>query len=140
MPQHSIAMSAVHHRDLSEHLLRADGQEDICLATYTVSTGANRISRLITGMELPRDGEREVHGNATITGAYVLRVASQAAREGRGVVMMHSHPGGHRWQQMSSPDADCRRRREWIWWECGRFGESLRRCASRTCAPKTCTP
>ena len=106
MPRHSVAMTAAHHRDLSQHLLRADGQEDICLATYTVSTGANRTTRLIASVELPRDGEREVHGNATITGAYVLRVAAQAAREGRGVVMMHSHPRGRRWQQMSAPDAD----------------------------------
>src|SRR4051812_32983388 len=99
-------MTAAHHHDLRRHLLRDDGQEDICLATYTVSTGTNRTTRLITGLELPRDGEREVHRNATITGGYVLRVAAQAAREGRGVAMMHSHPGGHRWQPMSSPDAD----------------------------------
>lgn len=106
MPWHSVAMTAAHHRDLSQHLLRADGQEDICLATYTVSTGANRTTRLIAGIELPRDGEREMHGNATITGTYVLRVAAQAAREQRGVVIMHSHPRGRRWQQMSAPDAD----------------------------------
>lgn len=106
MPRHSVAMTATHHHDLGQHLLRTDGQEDICLATYTVSIGTNRNTRLITGIELPRDGEREVHGNATITGAYVLRIAAQAAREGRGVIMMHSHPGGHRWQQMSPPDAD----------------------------------
>ncbi|WP_169576382.1 ThiF family adenylyltransferase [Nocardioides halotolerans] len=99
-------MTAAHHHDLRQHLFRDDGQEDICLATYTVSTGSYRTTRLITGIELPRDGEREVHGNATITGSYVLRVAAQAAREQRGVVIMHSHPRGHRWQQMSAPDAD----------------------------------
>lgn len=99
-------MSATHHNELRRHLLRMDGQEDICLATYAVSTGSCRTSRLITSVELPGIGERQVHGNATITGAYVLRVAAQAAREGRGVVMMHSHPGGHGWQRMSSPDAD----------------------------------
>jgi len=106
VPRQSVAMTAAHHAALSQHLLRADGQEDICLATYTVSTGTHRTSRLITGVELPCDGEREVHGNATITGAYVLRVAAEAAREGRGVVMMHSHPRGRRWQQLSPPDAD----------------------------------
>ena len=47
-----------------------------------------------------------MHRNASITGAYVLRVAAQAARDGRGVVMMHSHPNGRGWQRMSSPDAD----------------------------------
>lgn len=106
MRTHSVAVTATHHRELSRHLLRNDGQEDICLATYTVSTGTRRTSRLITSIELPREGERQVHGNASIMGAYVLRVASQAARESRGVVMMHSHPGGRGWQRMSSPDAD----------------------------------
>ncbi|HEU5038844.1 MAG TPA: ThiF family adenylyltransferase [Nocardioides sp.] len=106
MTWHSVAMTAVHHEDLSRHLLRTDGQEDICLATYTVSTGADRTTRLIADIELPGEGDRQVHGNATIAGGYVLRVAAKAAREGRGVVMMHSHPGGRRWQRMSSPDAD----------------------------------
>lgn len=106
MYRHSVAMTATHHADLAKHLLRVDGQEDICLATYAVSTGTHRSSRLITGIELPLDNERHVHGNASITGAYVLRVASRAARDGRGVVMMHSHPRGRGWQRMSSPDAD----------------------------------
>jgi molybdopterin/thiamine biosynthesis adenylyltransferase len=106
MHRHTVAMTAAHHHDLSQHLLRTDGQEEICLATYAVSTGTSRTTRLITGIELPRDGERKVHGNASITGAYVLRVAAQAAREGRGVVMMHSHPSGQGWQGISSPDAD----------------------------------
>jgi hypothetical protein len=106
MHTHSVAMTATHHQDLIRHLLRSDGQEDISLATYSVSTGTHRTSRLITSVELPRDGEREVHGNASITGGYVLRVAAQAAREGRGVVMLHSHPGGRGWQRMSPPDAD----------------------------------
>lgn len=104
MYRHSVAMSATVHQDLSRHLLRADGQEDICLATYATSTGAHRITRVLSIVEPPRKNEREVHGNATITGNYVLRVAAQAAREGRGVAIMHSHPGGRGWQRMSSAD------------------------------------
>lgn len=99
-------MTATNHCDLRQHLLRIDRQEDICLATYAVSTGTCRTSRLITSIEFPLDGEREVHGTASIAGAYVLRVGAQAARDGRGVVMMHSHPGGRGWQRMSLPDAD----------------------------------
>ena len=38
----SVAMTDDHERDLHEQLLRADGQEDICLATYRPSTGATR--------------------------------------------------------------------------------------------------
>lgn len=106
MTSRSVAMSASLHRQLSRYLLREDGQEDICLATYTVSTGTRRTSRLIASVELPEPGERQVHGNATITGAYVLRVAGQAAREGRGVAILHSHPNGRGWQRMSTPDVD----------------------------------
>lgn len=106
MYRHSVAMSAAVHDNLSHHLVRDDGQEDICLATYATSSGARRTTRVLTNVELPRDGEVEVHGNATITGNYVLRVAAQAALEGRGVAIMHSHPGGRGWQRMSSADVD----------------------------------
>ncbi|WP_344735096.1 ThiF family adenylyltransferase [Nocardioides fonticola] len=100
-------MNETVHAELAAHLLRPDGQEDICLATYVPSTGATRTTRIIATVELPHEGEREVHGNATITGGYVLRVAGEAARAGRGVVLLHSHPGARGWQAMSGPDADC---------------------------------
>jgi molybdopterin/thiamine biosynthesis adenylyltransferase len=103
---HSIAMTDTVHTELATHLLRADGQEDICLATYAPSTGSTRTTRVITAVELPREGERQVHGNATIAGTYVLRVSAEAARAGRGVVLLHSHPGARGWQGMSAPDSD----------------------------------
>ncbi|QHE73615.1 ThiF family adenylyltransferase [Rhodococcus sp. WAY2] len=106
MDGHSVAMTQEMHDALARHLLRTDGQEDICLATYEVSTGARRVSRVLHSVELPRDGERSVHGNATITGSYVLRVAAEAARDGRGLVMLHSHPRGEGWQRLSGPDFD----------------------------------
>ncbi len=104
---HSVAMSQAVHTELAQHLLRADGQEDICLATYAPSTGASRATRIIATVELPLEGEREVHRNATITGGYVLRVAAEAARTGRGVALLHSHPGVPGWQGLSGPDFDC---------------------------------
>lgn len=97
-------MSAENDQILRAHLDRRDGQEDICLATYSVSTGVQRVSRLLTRVELPLKGERRVHGNATITGAYVLRVAAQAAERGEGLALLHSHPGGRGWQGLSDPD------------------------------------
>ena len=69
----SVAMTAGTEGVLRAHLLRADGQEDICLATYRPSTGATRRTALLRQVHLPEPGEREVHGNATITGDYVLR-------------------------------------------------------------------
>lgn len=102
----SIAMTADVHRRLCDHLLRADGQEDIVLALYRPSTGATRRTALIHDLVLPRDGERAIHGNASITGEYVLRAAALAHADGSGLALCHSHPRGHGWQALSGPDTD----------------------------------
>lgn len=102
----SVAMIDGTHQDLTKHLIRCDGQEDLCLAMYAPSTGAQRSTALIRENCFPLAGEREVHGNATVTGRYVLRVAQQARKFGLGVVLLHCHPGGHGWQGLSRPDAD----------------------------------
>ncbi|SDS41942.1 ThiF family adenylyltransferase [Actinoplanes derwentensis] len=100
----SIAMTAEVAAELDHHLIREDGQEDVCIATYVWSTGAERTTALIRNVVLPRDGERFVHGNAEFTGAYVVRVATEARDRGEGIVLLHSHPGARGWQGLSSPD------------------------------------
>ena len=105
----SAAMPASVHQQLAGHLLRADGQEDVCLATYAPSTGATRTSAVLGRAVLPGPGERAVHGNASFTGSYVVRAAREAASAGRGVAALHSHPGGSGWQDMSGPDYDTER-------------------------------
>lgn len=99
-------MTAGTERELHDHLIRADRQEDICLATYSPSTGTTRRSALLRTAILPESGEREVHGNASITGEYVLRGAAVARARGDGLVLCHSHPDGKGWQPMSGPDRD----------------------------------
>ncbi len=86
--------------------MRADGQEDLCLATYRRSTGMNRVSALIKKVIWPQRGERLVHGNATVTGNYVLRAADVAFDDGCGLVLLHSHPESVGWQPVSGDDRD----------------------------------
>lgn len=106
MYRNAVAMTEQVDDALAGHLLRTDGQEDICLATYATSTGASRTTRILRQVHLPTEGDRQVHGNATIMGSYVLRVAAAAAAQGLGVALMHSHPAGSGWQRMSELDAD----------------------------------
>jgi hypothetical protein len=105
----SVAMTGAVAGGLAAHLARTDGQEDITLATYRPSTGVERRTAILRLIELPEASEREVHGNASFTGNYVLRVAAAAARDRAGVVVLHSHPGARGWQRMSGPDADAER-------------------------------
>lgn len=105
----SVAMTGSMARDLEAHLLRSDGQEDLCLATYRPSAGTRRTSALLREFLPPEKGEREVHGNASFKGQYVVRASQIAAPSREGVVLLHSHPGGHGWQGMSSCDEDAER-------------------------------
>lgn len=103
---YSVAMTEAVAEQARQHLLRPDGQEDVCLATYTVSTGKHRTTYLVTSLVLPESSDRLIHGNASFTGPYLLRGAAHAANQDCGLVMLHSHPGGAGWQRLSSIDYD----------------------------------
>lgn len=99
-------MTELLSEELKSHLLRDDGQEDICLAVYKPSRGTTRFTAILCEAILPEPGGRRVHGIVTFTGQYVLRVAHRAAICGGGVAIIHSHPCGRSWQFMSEPDRD----------------------------------
>lgn len=105
----SVAMTEATSSELVAHLSRADGQEDLCMAIYRPSSGRNRVTALISEVLPPGQGERAVHGNATVTGDYVFRAALAAADCGGGVALLHSHPRGSGWQSMSPADAEAER-------------------------------
>lgn len=102
----SVAMAGEADRQLTAHLVRDDGQEDLCMAVYRPSNGATRLTALVAEVVLPEDGETTVRGTVSFTGGYVLRAVERAAAVGGGVVILHSHPGGSDWQAMSGPDRD----------------------------------
>ena len=101
---YSVAMTNDLEDKSIRHLLRADGQEDLCLAVYRLSSGHSRFSALLLDIVLPEPGERHVHGVVTFSGKYVLRAARLAAEQGAGIAVLHSHPRGSGWQRMSAPD------------------------------------
>jgi molybdopterin-synthase adenylyltransferase len=99
----SVAFTADLHQTLIKHLLRSDEQEDVAFALYKPSVGTLRFTAVIYRVILPEDGDREVHGNATINSRFFRRVCQLAVQEESGVVLLHSHLGPG-WQGMSEDD------------------------------------
>ena len=92
----SVAMTSAAEEALASLLVRDDGQEDVCLATYRPSTGLTRSTALIRTVVPPEPGDRLVHGNATFTAEYILRAAEAAQGDDCGLVLLHSHPWSQR--------------------------------------------
>jgi hypothetical protein len=102
--RYSVAMTGEVAHAMRAHLVRDDGQEDVLIATYVLSTGEERTTALLKSVIPPREGERLVHGNASFTSGYVLRASNEARALGHGLVLLHSHPRGRGWQYLSHVD------------------------------------
>jgi hypothetical protein len=102
--ERSVAMTQETDRQARAHLLRTDGDEDVCFALWRASRGATRTTALIERLILPRDGDRKVHGNASFEARFLERAMIEAAASGAGLALLHSHPLGRGWQGMSRED------------------------------------
>ena len=100
---YSAALTGDFHLAALSHLIRADGQEDLCFATWHPSNGRNRKTALLDRLILPEAGDRHVHGNASFEARYFERAVMEAVRSGGGLAFLHSHPGPG-WQDMSPDD------------------------------------
>jgi len=100
----SVAMTEDVEEAARKHLLRDDGQEDLCFALWRPSYGKERHSALIQKLLFPKPGERNVHGNASFEPDFFERALAIAGAEGAGLALLHSHPAGRSWQGMSPDD------------------------------------
>jgi hypothetical protein len=107
--RYSIALTSQTNNILRDHLVRADGQEDVCYALWNPAQGAHRMSAFIMEPILPNDGDRHVHGNASTTSEYLSRAIKAATAKKCGIVFLHSHPFPG-WQGMSTDDINTERR------------------------------
>ena len=101
--EYSVAISEKNHDLLSAHLIRPDGQEDLCFALYHPGTGSSRSSAILTEVVLPLRNERTVHGNVSFSVEYYDRASSLALEKQCGICFLHSHPAPG-WQYMSQDD------------------------------------
>lgn len=107
-----VAVAGERHDQLSNHLTRPDGQEDVCFALWWPSSGVRRTTAVIGQPVLPGPDDRRVDRTAWFTGEYTLRAAREAAAVGAGIALLHSHPGATSWQGApeGSADADSERK------------------------------
>ena len=105
----SAAMTADNDSVLGEHLHKPNNQEDLAFGYWRPSIGLNRYSAILEQVLLPRQGERELHGNVSFMPGYLHRVLAEVP-DGCGIAFMHGHPSPG-WQGMSADDVVAERDR-----------------------------
>ena len=101
--QLSVALTEQVHAQACNHLLRDDGQEDLAFGLWYPSQGERRLTALVHELVLPKEGDRQVHGNVSFNPQFLTRALKRAMERGAGLLLMHSHLGPG-WQGMSPDD------------------------------------
>lgn len=103
MKKFSIAIPESLDEELSDYLIREDGDEDLIFALWNYSKGEKRDSALLYELIFPLKGDRQRHGNVSFNPKYIKRVCREASKKECGIVFIHSHPFPG-WQSMSDDD------------------------------------
>src|SRR5688572_16083648 len=90
--KYSVLMPQHIDLQLMNHLLREDGQEDLCFALYNPSNGNSRYTAIIDEIILPEVGDRQVHRNASFNPTYLERSLKIAQTKTKGLALLHIHP------------------------------------------------
>lgn len=109
MKTYSVIITDEIHKQLFNHLIREDWQEDLCFATYIPGSGHNRSTGILSQIIFPEEGERNVHGNVGFLPPYFERVLQIAGERKEGIAFLHSHPSAG-WQGMSDDDVVAEKR------------------------------
>ena len=89
---------------LTEFLLSDPQDEEICFAVWFPARGKTRYTAIIREPIWPQDGERERHGTVSALPNYVDRAKELARQHDGGLAMIHTHPAGRGWQNVSTAD------------------------------------
>lgn len=99
----SVVMPDHINKQLMNHLIREDGDEELCFALYNPSSGDLRFTAIITEIVLPIEGDRQVHGNVSFNPEYLERCLKLAHQKQKGLAVIHIHPFPG-FQRMSNDD------------------------------------
>ena len=89
--KYSVGVPAELNRQLLDHLIRKDGQEDAAFSLWMPSLGVCRYTALLNEFIHPLPQERSVRGNVTVSQEYFLRASNLTLNRNAGLVLMHSH-------------------------------------------------
>ena len=105
--KYEVTLTEDAHKVACNHLLSHfksnKSQEELCFALWYPCIGKDKTTALISEIILPKEQERELHGNTSFLPEFLARSLRIAIKKQAGLVFMHSHPT-EGWQGMSNAD------------------------------------